>query len=268
MTSRRSVVSSSELPPHEAERLLAVASGQSLAELRLTSVITDEHLTAFRRLEVERLAGEPLQYLEGSVPFGSAEIHVDARVLIPRPETEEILADTIAAGGSPRVIVDLCTGSGNLAVGLASAFPDAEVFATDISADACDVATTNAQAAGVEVHVLQGDLFAPLPRRLRNSVDLLVANPPYLSAAEYDDVAPDVRREPRMALVSGPSGLEVLAAIAAEASDWLAPGGRIVCEIGSTQGRAASELFMAYRPVIRKDMYGLDRSVVGTAAIG
>ena len=207
----------------------------------------------------------PLQYIEGTVPFGRASIRVDDRVLIPRPETEEILEDTIADLVDPHVVVDVCTGSGNLAIGLALAFPEADVHATDVSQAACEVATENVHRSGVHVTVHHGDLFEPLPSTLRGMVDVITANPPYLSEAEYDDVPDDVRREPVGALVAGPAGTEVLAAIAAEAVEWLRPGGRIVCEIGSTQGDSACELFAAYRPVIHKDMYGLDRSVVGFA---
>ena len=265
MTSRRSVIAATELPEHEAERLLAVAIGCSLTELRLSPDVPDGALGAYRSLVGRRLAGEPLQYIEGTVPFGKARIRVDDRVLIPRPETEEILEDTIADLVDPHVIVDLCTGSGNLAIGLALAFPQADVHATDVSQAALDVATENIRLSGAQVTVHNGDLFEPLPGALRGIVDAITANPPYLSEAEYDDVPDDVRREPVGALVAGPHGTEVLAAIAAEAGEWLRPGGRIVCEIGATQGDSACELFRAYRPVIRKDMYGLDRSVVGFA---
>jgi release factor glutamine methyltransferase len=112
--------------------------------------------------------------------------------------------------------------------------------------------------------VLVGDLFDPLPDAIRGTVDLLVANPPYLASHEIDDVPPDVLREPEMALVAGPEGDETLAAIALDAQDWLAPGGVIACEISEFHGDRVAELFRRYDPEIRKDLTGRDRYVFGS----
>jgi release factor glutamine methyltransferase len=263
MPSAATVVATSALPRHEAERLLMSAAKLSRSQLVVIGEVDDAALQGFRSLEARRLAGEPLQYLEGEVPFGSVSITVDPRVLIPRPETEELLELAIGLVESPERIVDLCTGSGNLAVALAARFPVAEVHATDISADAVDVARDNAERNGVTVELGVGDLFDPLPERLEGRVDLIVANPPYLADSELDGLSTDVLREPHGALVAGPTGLEVVARIANAAPAWLAPGGVIACEVSEFHGAAAVDLFEDMGAQLVTDMFGKDRFVIG-----
>ncbi|MEA1902197.1 MAG: peptide chain release factor N(5)-glutamine methyltransferase [Actinomycetota bacterium] len=234
------------IPEHERSRLEAVAGpGQPLDEL-------------VRR----RADGEPLQYLEGSTAFGALEIIVDARVLVPRPETEGLFEIASKMVRNPEVIVDLCTGSGALALALKDQFPTASVFATDISEEAIEVASTNRQTTGLDVYLAVGDLFDPLPASLLGEVDLIVANPPYVAEIDFDLLPPDVKREPHVALVSGPTGLEVIQRIGALAAKWLRPGGVIVCEIGETQGVSASSCFVDLPAVVRKDLAQRDRYVV------
>lgn len=224
----------SELPPHEMRRLRAVARNPAhLAEL------------VDRRRE-----GEPLQYLEGSAAFGPIDLVVDHRVLVPRPETERLWELAVASVSNPRLIVDLCTGSGALAIALARRFPDARVIGADLSDDALAVARLNGSALAPQVEWRSGDLFEALDPTLQGEIDLLVSNPPYVAEAEWDVLPADVRREPRMALIAGPTGLEVLARIAAEAITWLRPGGRIWCEIGERQAPAARDLFGNYTDVV------------------
>lgn len=263
MISTRQIIAESVLPQHEAVRLLSVASGLTRTEILVGSVVDDAVVRSYRRLERRRVGHTPLQYLEGSIEFGGATLDIDDRVLVPRPETEELLEIAIGLVSRPRVIVDLCTGSGNLAVALGLAFPDASVYATDISADAVDVATANAVSNGANVTVLHGDLFTPLPRSLMGTVDLIVANPPYLADSEFGHLPLDVQREPRRALVSGVRGDEILTSIAAEAADWLRPGAPIVCEISEFHGARIKHLFASYDATVEVDLSGRDRFVIG-----
>lgn len=235
-----------EIPPHELERLRAVAGKDRTLE----------------SLVERRLNGEPLQYIEGSAAFGSLEIFVDERVLVPRPETEGLFELASRMVRNPAIVVDLCTGSGALALALKHRFPAAAVFGTDISPDAIDVASYNRHRLGLEVYFVEGDLFDPLPASLYGEVDLLVANPPYVREDEFDRLPVDVKREPRVALVAGPTGLEVIAAIGDTAVDWLRPGGVIAVEVGETQGPDAARMFKKLPAVVRPDLVGRDRYVV------
>lgn len=215
----------SRLPAHEQRRLRALG----LADLE--------------RLAARRLAGEPLQYIEGTAPFTDFDVVVDPRVLVPRPETEGLFELASKSATDPGVIVDLGTGSGVLAIALARRFPDAEVHATDLSAEALELAGSNADSLGVEIRFHRGDLFAALPKRLAGRVELMVSNPPYVAESEWDSLPADVRREPRSALVAGPLGTEVLERIAAGAGEWLAPASVLVCEIGEEQAGVLSPSF-------------------------
>jgi release factor glutamine methyltransferase len=141
------------------------------------------------------------------------------------------------------------------------------VIATDLSRAAAAVAALNAERTGLGIEVVVGDLFDPLPAELAGRVDLVVSNPPYVAAGEWDGLPVDVRREPRMALVAGPLGTEVLDRIAAGVPRWLRPGGRVVCELGETQGAHARHVFGAALDgvAVEKDLTGRTRFVVGTA---
>lgn len=230
-----------DLPPHELERLRRAVTGRSRASLILAPQLTDEEQVRLDALVARRLAGEPLQYLEGTVDFGGLEFAVDPRALIPRPETEELFEIACSLVDDPGVVVDLCTGSGALALALKHRFPDADVYATELSPDAASLARENAARLGLEVSVLDGDLFEPLPGELRGSVDLLVANPPYV--ADTDVLPADVAdHEPAMALFAGSDGLDVIRRIGEELDDWLAPHAVLLCEIGETQRDAAAIL--------------------------
>jgi release factor glutamine methyltransferase len=254
-----------DLPRHEVERLLSKATGRPRTDLLLGVELDGSEAAVFETLLTRRRAGEPLQYIEEQIPFGSVEVSVDPRVLIPRPETEQLFDLAIHRVSAPMVIVDLCTGSGNLALALKHTFPDAIVYATDISPDAAAVAEQNARDAGLDVTVLQGDLFDPLPAHLRGRVDLIVANPPYLAERELVDLPAEIRdHEPTVALVAGPNGDEALAAIASEAPEWLAPGGMIMCEISEFHGPVVAEFFAPLGGTIEKDMAGKDRFVIGS----
>jgi release factor glutamine methyltransferase len=262
----RELLDGSGLPMHEAERLLVKASGgDRLALIRARDVDTAT-AERFEEFATRRRRSEPLQHLEGAVQFGPIELHSDARALVPRPETEllwEIVVGRVADPG-PTVIVDLCTGSGNLALGLKHAFPEATVYGTDESIDALDLAAENAAFTGLEVEWLHGDLYAALPETIVGGVDLLVANPPYLTQSEFADLPDDVRNhEPYEALVSGPEGHEVLARIAGGAGPWLRAGALLACEISEFQETKALQLFDAFDPEVLDDLTGRPRFVIG-----
>lgn len=234
------------IPEHELRRLQAIAS--------LDRDLDD--------LIARRVAGEPLQYIEGTAPFASLDLVVDERVLIPRPETEGLFEMATRMVRAPEVIVDLCTGSGALALALKKTFPSAAVFATDISPEAIEVATVNRFRTGLQVYIAEGDLFDPLPAAIVGTVDLIVANPPYVAEVDFGGLPRDVQREPRIALVSGPSGLEVIQRIGAVAAQWLRPGGVFICEIGETQGVSAASSLSDLPGVVRQDLSGRDRYLV------
>ena len=258
--------SAPDLPRHEVERLLGKATGWTRTELLLGVEVDETAAATFEALLDRRRSGEPLQYLEERIPFGPIEVAVDPRVLIPRPETEQLFELAVEIASNPQVIVDLCTGSGNLALALKHTFPDAVVYATDRSDDAVAVAEANARNTDLDITVLAGDLFDPIPDHVRGHVDLIVSNPPYIAEQEIDDLPAEVRdHEPRMALVAGPSGDEVLAAIAAEAPAWLSPGGTILCEISEFRSQDAQRLFAALDGRVRSDLTGRDRFVIGSA---
>lgn len=251
------------------------ATGRSRAQLLADPRLDPAEQDRLDALVARRRAGEPLQYLEGRLPFGPIEVQVDRRALIPRPETEQLWEAAVAAlgqAGPGTPLVDLGTGCGVLALALKHAFPAAPVYATDLSPGALALAGENATALGLEVAFLLGDLFTPLPDRLRGRVELIVANPPYLSEAEWEGLPDEIRvHEPREALVAGPTGTEVLARIAEEGFWWLATGGRLLCEIGETQGEAALEMFGAYAREVRPDLAGRPRFLVarkGAACCG
>ncbi|HUU62158.1 MAG TPA: peptide chain release factor N(5)-glutamine methyltransferase [Acidimicrobiia bacterium] len=257
---------SGTIPPHEFVRLQMVATGRSRADLLVDSTLDPAERARLDGLVARRRAGEPLQYLEGQVPFGPIEVRVDRRALIPRPETEQLWEAAVAAmgeAGPGTPVVDLGTGSGVLALALKHAFPAAPVYATDLSAEALDLARENAAANGLEVVFLHGDLFAPLPPGLRERVELIVANPPYLSEAEWGQLPTEIRlHEPREALVAGPRGTEVLARIADEARWWLGIGGWVLCEIGEAQSEEVLGSFGDYEREVRPDLAGRPRFLV------
>jgi release factor glutamine methyltransferase len=234
------------IPEHERSRLEALVG-------------PDQTLEA---LIARRVSGEPLQYIEGTAAFASIDLVVDERVLIPRPETEGLFELAVRMVRAPEVIVDLCTGSGALALALKKTFPAAAVFASDVSPEAVEVASLNRFRTGLQVYIAEGDLFDPLPAAILGTVDLIVANPPYVAEVDFGGLPRDVQREPRVALVSGASGLEVIQRIGAVAAQWLRPGGVFLCEIGETQGVSAASSLLDLPGVVRQDLAGRDRYLV------
>ncbi|NNC91183.1 MAG: peptide chain release factor N(5)-glutamine methyltransferase [Acidimicrobiia bacterium] len=264
----KDLLTATDLPRHEVERLLMSITGEDRAGLVAGLDLTPDQASRFDSLSSRRAAGEPLQFLEGTVEFGPVELLVDVRALIPRPETEAVWDEArrmLGEAGKGTVIVDLCTGSGAMALALKTLFPEARVFATDLSEEALALAKENAARLDLDVEFFHGDLFEALPKSIYGRIDLLVSNPPYIEEKEWETLPPDVRdHEPRQALVSGPEGTEILERIADEVYWWLGVGGWVLCEIGETQGRRTDELFGQWLDTeIRPDLTGRDRILVG-----
>ncbi|RPH71063.1 MAG: peptide chain release factor N(5)-glutamine methyltransferase [Myxococcaceae bacterium] len=226
-------------------------------------------LAAYRGLIALRATGEPTHYLTGTREFYGRPFTVDARVLVPRPETELLVEAVLQA--IPRDtdvrLLDLCTGSGCVGITLALERPRARVLATDLSPGAAEVARANATTLGVadRFEVRVGDLFAPVEGEA--PFDAVVANPPYVPRGEFPTLPAEVRREPAQALDGGPDGLEVVRRIAAAAPRWLLPGGLLALEIGDRQGPAVHSLLEAagYASVhIERDLARHDRLALGT----
>lgn len=244
------------LPPHEAMRLRALVTGRSILEVRAGVHLTMEQKKSFQDLAIRRLRGEPLQYIEGSVPFAGVEVVVDGRALIPRPETEYLVELAVASTVRPSLIVDLCCGSGALALALKRRFPSARVLGTDVSAAALELAGENARRNRLDVEWSVGDLFGALPAETREKIDLLVANPPYVASSDWDNLPADVRQEPPIALLAGDRGTEVIEAILGDLANWISPVGKAWIEVGDGQ---AGILARSYAVTAIDDQYGVPR---------
>jgi release factor glutamine methyltransferase len=224
-------------PRFDAERLAAHALGLSWSELmgRLDEPVDATTARTLERVLTRRANGEPLAYIEGARGFYGLELGCGPGVLVPRPETEtvvDVALELIEHIARP-VVVDIGTGSGAIALAIASQRPDAEVVATDISEEALAYARDNAKALGLDVWFACGDLFDAVPRELHGRADLIVSNPPYVRNGT--ELPPDVRAEPSIALYAGPDGTEVLQRIGDGAVEWLKPGGALVLEIGEPE---------------------------------
>jgi release factor glutamine methyltransferase len=198
----------------------------------------------FETLLTRRLAGEPMAYLRGRQAFWSMDLAVTPDVLVPRPETELLVELALArmndtAPGKPGRLADLGTGSGAIALALASERPDWQIIATDRSAAALSVAAGNASRLGLSVEFRHGDWFAPLAGA---RFDIIVSNPPYIAADDACLLGDGLRREPRTALAAGDDGLADLATITAAAPGHLLAGGWLLLEHGADQATAVREL--------------------------
>jgi release factor glutamine methyltransferase len=241
----------------DARRIVERASGHEGAELtlQLDRPITQREMAFFDRMLERRAAGEPLQYVLGSWTFRTLDLFLDRRVLIPRPETEVVAGVAMreldralaARGGGHGRVADLGTGSGAIALSIAVERPGTDVWATDVSADALEIARANLAGIGRpgrRVALAEGDWFDALPGELRATLDVVVSNPPYVAA--HEPLPDEVREwEPPGALVPGPTGLEAYERIVAAAPDWLAPHGSLVLEIGATQAADVCALVTA-----------------------
>lgn len=245
------------------DRVKVIVEGQRMLE--------QGELETIRALFKRRRGYEPVAYLRGFREFYGRPFRVDRRVLVPRPDTETLVEESLRRLHGHDLgarVVDLCTGSGCVAITLKLERPTMSVDATDLSAEAVAVARDNAQRLGAvwTTRFAVGDLFAPLgaPRPI---YDLVVANPPYIATAEIETLQPDIRdHEPRLALDGGADGLSLVRRIVAEAPRWLRSGGALAMEIGAGQAPEVEQIYLrgGFTDVRRTPDYGgHDRVVSG-----
>ena len=253
-----------ENPRLNAEHLLAHALGRTRMDLYLEfeRPLNEAELVPLRELVKRRAAGEPLQHLLGTVEFCGHTFAIDKRAMVPRPETEELvelLASEVRGQRSEIRIVDVGTGSGVIALSLAKEFPEAEVYAVDISEDALALARENAARLGLEqVHFQKSDLLESLPERF----DLIVANLPYISMQDRHLLAREVLHDPEVALFGGPNGDELVRKLIEKAPSHLESGGLLALEIGVDQAEGLSDFLRQknYHDIeLKKDYSGITR---------
>ena len=232
----------------EKEYILTHILNCSRLDLYLDKFPAEEKFSAalFRILE-RRKKGEPIQYITGSSEFMGLDFKVDKRVLIPRPETEILVEEAlkIAQSSEPTAqsILDIGTGSGNIAISLARYLPECKITAVDISENAIKVAAENADLNQVKgrVEFIVSDLFSALAKS--GEFDLIISNPPYISTVEMENLPPEVRYEPRLALLAGPESLDFYQRIIKDCPPYLKKGGIILLEMGYNQGIPIQEIF-------------------------
>jgi release factor glutamine methyltransferase len=248
-----------------AEHLLAHALGKKKRldlYLEFDRPLSDADRAPLRDLVRQRGQGIPLQHLLGTAEFHGREFRCDARALVPRPETEqlvEIVLSTFSAQPSTRIL-DVGTGSGVIAITLALAFPNAAVTAIDASPDALALARENATALGARVNFVHGDLLPADPA----AFDLIVANLPYIPSGEIPELSREVRLDPLAALDGGADGLDLVRRLIEQGRDRLASDGKMFLEIGHDQAARVAEFFAVngYRDIaIHRDYPGVERFV-------
>jgi release factor glutamine methyltransferase len=259
----------------DAELLLCHALGRNRAWLitHIHEVLDNKSCALFESAVNRRAKREPLQHIIGRQEFWGLEFRVTPDVLIPRPETELIIESSLALikdRSMPQRIVDLCTGSGCIAISLAKELPQALVFATDASSKALVIARENAREHGVadRIRFFVGDLLGPLEELdIRGRVDIIVSNPPYVSAGEFSALQAEVRDfEPEMALIAGPVGTEFHQRIISAAPSYLNKRGALIMEMGIDQAKMLARLMEESGQYgqcsIRKDLAGIERVIV------
>lgn len=262
--------------PAEARWVCETASGFSgrAWPAALDQPATQRGVAALDDMLARREAGEPLQYVLGAWAFRTLDLAVDRRVLIPRPETEQVVEVALgearallAAGRRPLLAADLGTGSGVIALSLAAELPigSVKVWACEVDAGALSVAGANLAGAGrvaAHVRLAEGSWYAALPAELEGRLDVVVSNPPYIAHGDREVAIDVVAWEPPGALFAGSDGLDALRVIVGDAPQWLSPAGVLVCEIGATQRQAVRALALDAGLVdvdVRPDLSGRDR---------
>ena len=259
----------------DAEVLLSHISGKDRVWLitHNKDVLDSRRGRLFEDAIRRRSRREPLQYITGKQEFWGLDFFVTPDVLIPRPETELLVEAAVKIAkdaGHAATIVDLCTGSGCIAVSVAKELGDARIFATDTSARALAIARKNAQKHGVSgrIRFLEGDLYGPLAELdLLGRVDVISANPPYIRSGDLPMLQAEVKDyEPEAALVAGPEGTEIQKIIIDKAMAFLKKQGSLIMEMGMGQAEAFTGMVAADtaydKPEIRKDLAGIDRVIV------
>jgi release factor glutamine methyltransferase len=236
-------------PEYDARELLAHVLGTTRSGLVLVDEVSESRARAYDALLSRRAAREPLQHLTGSAAFRYVELAVGPGVFVPRPETEVLAgwgvdrAREVLAEGRTPVVVDLCTGSGAVALSLATEVPGAEVHAVELDEDAYRWAARNLEGSGVDLR--QGDMVEAF-HDLDGSVDVVVCNPPYIPMEAYESVAAEARdHDPALALWSGQDGLDAMRVLERVAARLLRPGGVLGAEHAEVQAESAPAVLIA-----------------------
>ena len=230
----------------------------------LQQEVTEEEKQFVEEIFKKLAAHIPAQYIIGHAEFFGMQLKVDERVLIPRPETEELVELILAENLKDNLkVLDIGTGSGAIALVLAKNRPDWSVTAADISQDALELATENANVQNLNLSFIKSDCFS----KISSKYDIIVSNPPYISREDQEEVGLNVlHSEPHLALFADEDGLAIYRRIAEDSKDYLNDGGKIYLEIGYKQGQSVPDLFMKNFPEKRvrtlKDQFGQDRMVV------
>ena len=230
----------------------------------LQQEVTAEEKEFVKEIYLQLAAHKPAQYIIGHADFFGMQLTVDERVLIPRPETEELVELILAENPETNLsVLDIGTGSGAIALALAKNRPDWSVTAVDISQDALDLATENAKVQNIQIFLKKSDCFTEISEKY----DIIVSNPPYISRKDESEVGLNVlHSEPHLALFADEDGLAIYRRIAEDAKEYLKDGGKIYLEIGYKQGQSVPEHFRKNLPEKRvrtlKDQFGQDRMVV------
>jgi release factor glutamine methyltransferase len=257
-----------ENPRFEADIFLAAVLNLSRTELYLDfeRILAETEIKDYNKKISRREQREPLQYILQRQEFMGLEFYVDQRVLIPRADSEILVGklldylDTDEGNYCPQVL-DLCTGSGALAISVAHFRPQARVVGSDLSVQALEVAVFNASRLGVRVEWRNGDFLYPAAQE---RWDWIITNPPYVSSRTYKECQPEIYFEPRLALWGGEDGLDFYRRLALEAPPLLKTDGKLLMEIGWDQGRQVCDLFQnqGFKTTVFPDLAGRDRVVL------
>ena len=246
----------------EARQALSCLLSVDMSQLFLTGgqEVSPGTEQALLDLVRRRREGEPLAYILGERWFYGRPFRVTPHVLIPRQETELLVEEALKVTGKDTAYADICTGSGCVAVTVALEAGCA-AYGVDISPEALAVARQNGEALGAPVEWLEGDLLEPLAGPL----DVITANPPYVTPGEYATLTPEVKREPALALLGGEDGLALYRRLVPQAAARLRPGGWLLCEMGCTQGDGLCRIYReaGFSPQVVEDLTGRPRIVVG-----
>lgn len=230
----------------------------------LQQEVTDENYKFVEDIFIKLASHIPAQYIIGHAEFFGMQLKVDERVLIPRPETEELVELILVENPKKNLkVLDIGTGSGAIALALAKSRPDWTITAADISQDALDIAEENAKENSADLIFIKSDCFS----EISSKYDIIVSNPPYNSRSDESEVGLNVlHSEPHLALFADENGFAIYRKIAEEAKDYLTDGGKIYLEIGYKQGQSVPALFRENFPKKQvrtlKDQFGQDRMVV------
>ena len=230
----------------------------------LQQEVTEEEKQFVGEIYQQLVAHKPAQYIIGHADFFGMQLTVDERVLIPRPETEELVELILAENHEENLsVLDIGTGSGAIALALSKNRPDWSVTAADISQEALELASENAKNQNLQIFFKKSDCFTEISEKY----DIIVSNPPYISREDASEVGLNVlHSEPHLALFADEDGLAIYRKMAEDAKDYLKDGGKIYLEIGYKQGQSVPELFRKHFPEKRvrtlKDQFGQDRMVV------